>query len=191
MPIKVDSLEFMHGFMKRPPVEESHREWSSVNPDGILEVNKPIIFQYNPIGLPFPFDEVAVTFKRCGTHYSAFFLIDSKQPDIFTFEGLGETLEEKRYKFVPLSSGKNALVYSAQGDIAFTIKSANGGLLRLISMGTAGAHTRDLQEDPDIFIKEIGTLEAVANIFLESQLRQFINNPGVADFLKGVLYLNP
>ncbi|MBS3079657.1 hypothetical protein J4218_06045 [Candidatus Pacearchaeota archaeon] len=197
MPIKVDSLEFMHSFLKRPPIEEEsrhstpNREFQSLTDESIMEVNRPIPFQYNPFGLPLPYDEVTVSFKRCGSHYSVAFLIDAKRPDVFTFRGFGEALAEKKYKLVSMSPGRNAMILNASGDVAFTIKAVNNDLLRLVCMGTAGAHTRDLPEDPSIFIKEVGTLEVVANSFLECQLRSIRDAEGVDELLKGMVYLNP
>ncbi len=197
MPLKVDSLEFMHSFLKRPPIDENHgystpnNEFQSLDSEGILTINRPIAFQYNSFGLPLPYDEVTISFKRFGPYYSACFLVDAKKPDVFTFRGLAEALAEKKYKFVSLSPGKNALIFNGSGDIVFTIKAVNSDSLRLVSMGTAGVHTRVLPEDSDIFIKEVGTLESVANSFLECQLRSIRDAEGVEEILKGMIYLNP
>lgn len=199
MRIKIDSLEALHQLLRRPPIDERllpGDEWKRKTEEHEIKRVAPFGFQYQTTGLVYPLDDVTSIFKKFGDSYSCAIAIDSLDKTVFhgIHHKLSEAIHSSGYTFLrknPLTDDSTGHIFNGKGDCVFSLLSANNGFLRVLSMGTAGSHTRDLPDNVDKFIQEVGTLENLANVFIECLLNPFSKRDDIKYLDDKVLYLNP
>jgi len=205
MRIKIDTLEGLFQLMRRPPLDDvlsSGEEWKVKTEDHEVKRSLPFGFQYHTTGLVYPLDDVSVVFKQFGDNYSCAILIDSLDKTVFneTYHRLTDAIKKSEkcpgYRFVrknPLRTGDDSTghFFNLKGDCVFSLFAANKGFMRVLAMGVAGSYTRDVSDNVDKFIQEVGTLESLTNIFIDCLLRPYSNREDVRYLQDKVLYVNP
>ena len=193
MRIKIDSLEFMYNFLQSSPSRESTETWQQEEPKNVFAP-----FAYPSASLDPPLEDISVSFKRFGDNYSVIVPIDARDPTVFsrTRDAFQKALDHLGYKFRPLYNPGGRIMDTSVGRIKkngnndFSIVPVNNNKMRILAMGSWGAYTRTFPDNPDTFIKEVGTLEGVVNVLLGCLLPPSTADHG-RDSDEEILYLNP
>ena len=153
-------------------------------------------FQYSPGILPFPFDDVSVRFNKFGDNYSVKIFFDSLDKKLFTGDtkNFERNIVEAKYKFIPQnfkSPKYQGHIFNEEKERIFALMSLNEGTAQGISIGSWGTKTYRFPESEDIFRRQVGALEKIANIFIKSLLVPYSDREEVRFYSDEVIPLNP
>jgi hypothetical protein len=199
MRIIIGSLEEVYRILKRPPIDENivpGDEWKLRESKKSKKRIAPFGFQYTPLELQYPLDDLTILFKRFGDNYSCIVPVDSIDKTVFygVDSRLAEALKSADYQFIPKNPEEKVLkgkIINGSNDCPYAINSANEDFLRIVSLGTGGASTKNLPSKEDDFVREIRGLENMLNLLLNCVLEPFSQRPDIKSLETTPLYLNP
>jgi hypothetical protein len=196
MKIKIDSLELLHHSLLNPFFHRySEEDEDEESPENTFK--KLFSIGYPPVNLPYPLEDITFQATKIGENYSTIIIIDSTNKKVFngSHKKLTEILEKegKGYKFIPKNKKNNSIgsIFNSEGYCDYDLSTANNDSVRLISMGTRGAYTKQFPEELTLFLKELNLLENFTNIFLRCLLEPFSDRDDIKYLKDKVRYLNP
>jgi len=152
--------------------------------------------QYGQSMLVYPFDDASIRFKRFGDNYSASIIFDALDEKLFTTDTqmFEIAVEAADYKFIPQnlkSSRFQGYLLNARKEKSFALRIINQGTVQVISMGAHGTETYRFPDSEDHFRRHIGSLERIANIYINSILKAYSDREEVRFFEDQIIPLHP
>ncbi len=194
MKIELDSLDTAY-YILGEFYDKNHFEHEEIDEsDG--ETKGILSHGYDPALLVYPFDSAIALFRRWENKYSIVIGLDTLDEDLFskTSKKFEKDIEETKYKFVPQNFETNdyqGYVFNRGKERVFCIREINEGQGRVIAMGTYGTIPFEFPETQDGFIRQVGALENITNILMESVTVPYLDREEVKFFADQVIPLQP
>jgi hypothetical protein len=152
--------------------------------------------QYSQSMLVYPFDDAFIRFKRFGDDYSALVMFDSLDEGLFAGDTriFEKAVEAAKYKFIMQDFNSprfQGYLLNEKKEKKFALRIVNQGSMQIISMGAHGTETYRFPDSEDDFRRQVGNLERMANIYIDSVLQAYPDREEVRFFEDQTILLHP